>query len=71
MEKAEQRSWRSEEAALAMERGGATKMERRRGRWLLPVWRATARRDGGGEATEGGEAQGRGRGVGGDGLLVS
>ena len=70
MEKAEQWSQQSEEAALAMERGDATKMERRRGRWLLPVWRATARRDGGGEAAEG-EAQGRVRRVGGDGLLVS
>ena len=63
MEKAEQRSRRSEEAALAMERGGATKTERRRGRWLLPAHIAGRRSRPGpsGAPQRGGMGEGRRR----------
>ena len=61
MEKAEQRSRRSEEAALAMERGGATKTERRRDRSVLPAHIAGRRsRPGSSSAPQRGE-MGEGR----------
>ena len=62
------RRWRWRRAAWALAPASTHRREEVAAR---PVWRAAARRDGGWEAAEGGEAQRRGRQVGGDGLLVS